>query len=70
MQFDEEHKSTSIVVTKPNLIQILTESAEKVDTKDADLYLKEIFRDENGKLADELTLDDFLVTFSHWIIFS
>lgn len=58
----DEKNSTSIIVRKSNLLPILTESAERIDAKDADLHFKEIFRDEQGKLVDELSLDDFLVT--------
>lgn len=61
----DEQSSASIIVKKSNLISILTESAERIDVKDADLHLKEIFRDEHGKFVDEMTLDDLLITIAH-----
>lgn len=47
-----------IVVEKSRIISILTESAEKIGEKDADMYLKEIFR--NGKSIDGIPLSDFM----------
>lgn len=54
----------AIIVRKSNLLPMLTESAEKIDTKDADLHLKEIFVDELGKAVDELAMSDFLIAIS------
>lgn len=54
----------AIIVRKSNLLPMLTESAEKIDTKDADLHLKEIFVNELGKAVDELAMSDFLIAIS------
>lgn len=54
----------AIIVKKSNLLPMLTESAEKIDTKDADLHLKEIFVDQLGKAVDELAMSDFLIAIS------
>ena len=48
--------SADFVISKPQLVTILTESAEKIDEKDAELYLKEIFRSNNGKPIEEISL--------------
>lgn len=44
---------SDIIVDKSQLISILTESAEKIDEKDAEFYLKELFR---GKVNEEVSL--------------
>lgn len=51
------------VVTKSQLVAILTESAEKVDEKDALSYLKELLRNRNGKAIEEISLSDFAMLF-------
>lgn len=52
--------SQNVIIGRSQLISILTESAEKIDEKDADCYCKEIFRNESGKLVDEIPLLDFM----------
>lgn len=52
--------SQNVIIGKSQLISILTESAEKIDEKDADFYCKEILRNESGKLIDEIPLSEFM----------
>lgn len=49
--------STSSHIHKSDLVAILTESAEKIDEKDAESFLKEIFCE---KLVNEIPLSDFV----------
>jgi Ca2+-binding EF-hand superfamily protein len=60
--FDSSQTATSedIVIKKSDLISILTESAEKIDEKDADLYLKQIFRGGNENFVEEISLSNFM----------
>ncbi|KAL7050099.1 hypothetical protein ACKWTF_003956 [Chironomus riparius] len=51
--------SEDVLITKANLIQILTETAEKVDLKDAHLYVEKLFQGLD-KTTDEISLWDFL----------
>lgn len=52
--------SQETIIGKSQLISILTESAEKIDEKDAEFYVKELFRSGSGKLVEEIPLSDFL----------
>lgn len=49
--------SSSSHIYKSDLVAILTESAEGIDEKDAETFLKEIFRE---KLVSEIPLSDFV----------
>lgn len=52
--------SQDIVIDKSQLISILIDSGEKIDEKDAEFYLKELFRNGSGKLVDEISLLDLM----------
>jgi Ca2+-binding EF-hand superfamily protein len=52
--------SNDTVITKSQIISILTESAEKIDEKDAKLYLKELCSSGSGNFSGEVLLLDFL----------
>jgi Ca2+-binding EF-hand superfamily protein len=52
--------SKDIIIGKSQLISILTESAEKIDEKDAEFYFNELFRNGSGKLIEEISLSDFM----------
>ena len=51
--------SEDVMITKENLIQILTETAEKVNLKDAQLYVEKLFQGLD-KATDKISLSDFL----------
>lgn len=51
--------TADVVVKKSQLIALLTESAEKIDEKDAEIYVKEVFRSLNGKFVEEIPLSEF-----------
>lgn len=51
--------SEDIPITKENLIKILTETAEKVSLKDAQLYVEKLFQGLD-KTMDKISLSDFL----------
>jgi Ca2+-binding EF-hand superfamily protein len=51
--------STDIKITRESLVSLLTESAEKVDVKDAETYIKELFQG-CYKLVNEISLSDFI----------
>lgn len=59
--------TTPITITKSNLVAILTESAERIGEKDAEIYLKEIFRSNNEKIIEEFSMEDFLQIFSRHV---
>jgi Ca2+-binding EF-hand superfamily protein len=61
------YPSTPINITKSHLISILTESGEKIDMKDADRYLKEIFQTDKGNNVEEFSIEDFLQIFSRHV---
>lgn len=42
-------------VEKSRLVAVLTESAEKIDEKDAEMYLKEML---NGKIVEKISLSE------------
>ena len=58
--------STNISINRSQLVSILTESAEKIDEKDAKLYLNEIFCNGSGKFTDEFPLSEFLHSVQHF----
>lgn len=51
--------SEDVQITKANLIKILTETAEKVNLKDAQLYVEKLFQGLD-KTLDKISLSDFL----------
>ena len=51
--------SEDVQITKANLIKILTETAEKVDLKDAHLYVEKLFQGLDIA-TDKISLSDFL----------
>lgn len=51
----EGESQDKIVVKKSQLVTLLTETAEKVDEKDAEMYLKEFFHN-----SSEIPLKDFM----------
>lgn len=53
--------SHDIIISKSQIISILTESAEKIDEKDAKLYLKELFSNGSGNFVEEIPLSEFLL---------
>ncbi|CAO1310660.1 unnamed protein product [Diamesa hyperborea] len=58
-----EVSSNEIDVTKSQIVAILTESAEKVDEKEADLYLGELWNVKQMSFSDTITLSIFLEKF-------
>lgn len=58
LQIDANVPASKIYVKRENLICILTESAEKIDEKDAERYLKDAY---NGKdINNEISLMDLI----------
>ena len=55
--------SNAIDISRSQLVSILTESAEKIDEKDAKFYLNEIFC---GKVLDKFPLSEFLHLVQHF----
>lgn len=55
-----EVSSNEIDVTKSQIVAILTDSAEKVDEKEAELYLKELWNVRQMNISDITTLSHFL----------
>lgn len=51
----EDEAPEEISVNKKQLISVLTETAEKIEEKDAEMYLKEFFRNSN-----DVSLTDFM----------
>ena len=51
--------SSDVSITKDNLMKILTETAEKVDAKDAELYIEKIYQGLD-KSKNKISLSDFL----------
>lgn len=51
--------SSDVMITKENLMKILTETAEKVDAKDAESYIEKMFQGPD-KALDRISLSDFL----------
>lgn len=58
--------SNAINISRSQLVSILTESAEKIDEKDANFYLNEIFGNGFGKLTDKFPLSEFLHLVQHF----
>lgn len=63
IECDMEVSSNEIDVTKSQIVAILTESAEKVDEKEAELYLKELWNVKQMSFSDSITLSHFLDNF-------
>lgn len=60
IECDMEVSSNEIDITKSQIVAILTESAEKVDEKEAELYLKELWNVKQMSFSDTITLSIFL----------
>lgn len=58
-----EVPSNEIDVKKSQIVAILTESAEKVDEKEAELYLKELWNVRQTSFSDTTTMSHFLENF-------
>lgn len=63
IECDMDVSTNEIDVTKSQIVAILTESAEKVDEKEAELYLKELWNVKQMSFSDPITLSHFLDNF-------
>lgn len=55
-----DSSSVDININKLELISALTESGEKIEEKDAEMYLNELFRNRDNKFINEISLSDFM----------
>ena len=60
LECDMDATSNTIDVTKSQIVAILTESAEKVNEKEAELYLQELWNVKQMNFCDKITLSHFL----------